>query len=147
MKVAIATDHGGFELKEAIKKEFSAYEFVDYGTNSSESVDYPDIVRKAAKAVADGELSRGIALCGTGIGASLVANRYCGVRAALCHDAFTAEMCRKHNDANILVLGGRVVDEETAFRIVRLFFETEFEGGRHARRVKKIEELGCCGGE
>ena len=139
MKVGISSDHGGFEMKEAIKKHFGDIDWVDYGCHSTEAVDYPEFAQKLCKAVLNKKIEKGITLCGTGIGASLAANRFHGIRAALCHDEFTAEMCRKHNDANVLVMGGRVVAEPLALKMVKIFFSTEFEGGRHQRRVEAIE--------
>ena len=141
MQVGIAADHGGLALKTSIKNEFKAIQWQDFGTSSDESVDYPDYAQVLCKAILNEEIERGILICGTGIGISIAANRFKGIRAALCHDAFTAEMARRHNDANVLALGGRVLDLETAFRIVRLFLDTEFEGGRHQRRVQKIEQI------
>ncbi len=141
MKVAIAADHGGFELKEALKKKLTAYEITDLGTNSNDSVDYPDFGAALARRVASGEFERGILICGSGIGISIAANKIKGIRAALCHNAYTAEMARKHNDANIIAMGGRVVDEKTATEMTEIFLKTDFEGGRHARRVEKISAL------
>ncbi|MCB1146698.1 MAG: ribose 5-phosphate isomerase B [Leptospiraceae bacterium] len=141
MQVGIAADHGGLALKTSIKNEFKAIQWQDFGTSSDESVDYPDYAQVLCKAILNEEIERGILICGTGIGISIAANRFKGIRAALCHDAFTAEMARRHNDANVLALGGRVLDLEMAFRIVRLFLDTEFEGGRHQRRVQKIEQI------
>lgn len=139
--MGIAADHGGLALKTSIKNEFKAIQWQDFGTSSDESVDYPDYAQVLCKAILNEEIERGILICGTGIGISIAANRFKGIRAALCHDAFTAEMARRHNDANVLALGGRVLDLEMAFRIVRLFLDTEFEGGRHQRRVQKIEQI------
>jgi ribose 5-phosphate isomerase B len=116
-------------------------ESMDMGTDSRESVDYPDYGIKVAEAVSTGEAERGILICGTGIGMSIVANKYPRVRAALCYDPFTARVSREHNDANVLVLGGRVLKEGDAMEMVRVWFATGFEGGRHVRRLKKIEEL------
>lgn len=141
MKVAIAADHGGYELKEALKRHFAAYDFTDLGTNSNESVDYPDYGAALARRVAAGEFDRGILICGSGIGISIAANKVKGIRAALCHNAYTAEMSRRHNDANVIAMGGRVVDEKTAVEMTDIFLKTEFEGGRHAARVAKISAL------
>jgi len=144
MKLAISCDHGGLELKEEIVRYISTIAGItvtDHGTAGSESVDYPDYARKAASAVASGAADRGILICGTGIGMSIAANRLPGVRAALCHDEFTARMSRLHNDANILVLGGRLLGKGIAREIVRTLLETEFEGDRHQRRLEKIEEI------
>ena len=143
MKIAIASDHGGRELKEKIivllKEE--GLEVVDYGVDNPESVDYPDYGIKVANAVSKGIAERGILSCGTGIGMSIVANKFPDVRAALCYDMFTARMSRLHNDANILVLGGRVLDKEVALMMVDVWLRTGFEGGRHQRRLDKISEI------
>lgn len=141
MKLGIAADHAGFALKEAIKKKFSTIEWLDFGTNSEASVDYPDYIGKLAKEIHKENLEKGIAICGSGIGASIVANRFSKVRAALVYDKHNAEMCRRHNNANILTLGGRVIDSELAFELVEVFLQTEFEGGRHQNRLKKIDEM------
>ena len=143
MKIAIASDHGGCELKEkiiALLKE-KGLEIIDYGVDNPESVDYPDYGIKVANAVSKGIAERGILSCGTGIGMSIVANKFPDVRAALCYDMFTARMSRLHNDANILVLGGRVLDKEVALMMVDVWLRTGFEGGRHQRRLDKISEL------
>lgn len=136
--VAIASDHGGYSLKEAIKAKFDDIEWLDLGTNNTESVDYPEYGQKLAEAVASGEVDTGIVVCGTGIGISIAANRNPAVRAGLCTDTTMARLTRAHNDANVLALGERVVGQETAFDIVETFLNTEFEGGRHARRVEKL---------
>jgi ribose 5-phosphate isomerase B len=141
MRIAIAADHGGYELKEALKRHFAAYNFTDLGTNSNDSVDYPDYGAALARRVAAGEFDRGILICGSGIGISIAANKVKGIRAALCHNAYTAEMARRHNDANVIAMGGRVVDEKTAVEMTEIFLKTEFEGGRHAARVAKISAL------
>jgi len=138
--IAIASDHGGFALKEYLKKSLGeTYEIVDLGTDSESSVDYPDVIGKACQKVVSLEVPRLIALCGTGIGASIVANRIKGIRAALCHDEFTAEMSRRHNDANVLVLGGRILGTDLALRVAKKWIETDFEKGRHLTRIQKIE--------
>lgn len=137
-KVAIASDHGGYTLKEAIKERFSDIDWLDLGTDSGESVDYPEFGKKLADAVAGGDADTGIVICGTGIGISIAANRNPAVRAGLCTDATMARLTRAHNDANVLALGERVIGQETAFDIVETFLNTEFEGGRHARRVEKL---------
>ena len=143
-KIGIVTDHGGFELKEYIKERLSEkFEIVDFGVNKEESVDYPVIVGEACKKLLAGEVPRMIALCGTGIGASITANKFKGIRAALCHDEFGAEMSRQHNNANVLVLGGRVLGKELTNRILDKWIYTEFEGGRHKRRTDQMDELGC----
>ncbi|MBI5190931.1 MAG: ribose 5-phosphate isomerase B [Nitrospirae bacterium] len=148
MKVALGCDHGGLELKDTIAAELRklGVEVVDEGTVSEESVDYPDFAAKVAGDVASGKVDRGITVCGTGIGMSIAANKFPGIRAALCHDSYTARMSRMHNDANILVLGGRVTGPEVALDILRDWLKTPFEGGRHQRRLDKIAELekkGC----
>ena len=140
MKLAIASDHGGFMLKAslaaALQKEGHAVE--DLGTRSTESVDYPDFAFPVAQAVAQGQADRGILICGTGIGMCIAANKVPGVRAAPCHDSITAEMSRRHNDANVLCLSADLLGEELMERMARIWLETEFESGRHARRVEKI---------
>lgn len=143
MVLAIACDHGGFQLKEEIKSylEEQGHAWEDYGTFSEEAVDYPPLARKAAEAVAQGRQSRGILVCGTGIGMSMVANKVRGIRAALCTDPFMARCSREHNHANVLVLGGRVVGTGLALDIVRAWLETEPGGGRHQRRVEQIQAL------
>ena len=143
MKLAIGSDHGGFRLKEAIKTYLLAhdYEVTDFGTESEDSCDYPDFALPVAEAVAKGEYDRGILIWGTGIGIGIVANKVKGVRAALCHDTFSAEACRNHNDANILTMGERIVGEGLALKIVETFLNSDFEGGRHQRRVDKIKAL------
>ncbi len=143
MKIAIASDHGGCELKEKIVEllKEKGLEVIDYGVDNPESVDYPDYGIKVANAVSKGIAERGILSCGTGIGMSIVANKFPDVRAALCYDMFTARMSRLHNDANILVLGGRVLDKEIALLMVDAWLRTDFEGGRHQRRLDKISEL------
>lgn len=141
--IAIGCDHGGFELKEEIKKhlEERGLEYKDYGCNSTDSEDYPEYGKKVAHAVADGECERGILICGTGIGISITANKVKGIRAALCTDCFMAEATRLHNDANILALGGRVVGMGLALKIVDTFLDTEFsDEERHKRRIAMIED-------
>jgi ribose 5-phosphate isomerase B len=144
--IAIASDHGGFELKEQVRewlKELGA-DVDDFGCYDRSSVDYPDYAGKVAQAVADGRVERGVLICGTGIGMSIAANRVAGVRATLVHDAFTARMSRQHNDSNVLVLGGRVLGVEVAKDIVTLWYQTAYEGDRHQRRLDKIETLCRC---
>ena len=141
MKIAIASDHGGYHLKEAIKSILSSLgvEYDDLGTSGTESVDYPDYAALVAKAVQKGE--RGILCCGTGIGMSITANKFKGVRAALCHDEYTAEMSRRHNDSNILILGGRLdYPPEKIAVMVETWLKTDYEGGRHQKRLEKITE-------
>jgi len=143
MVVGIGCDHAGLELKEEIVTLLGklGIAFKDYGTFTEDSVDYPDFGLKVSKAVSDGEIDRGILICGTGIGMSIVANKFKGVRAALCHEPYSARMSRLHNDANVLVLGGRVIGKELAKEIAMVWFTTEFEGGRHQRRLDKITEI------
>ena len=143
-KIALAADHAGFALKQALKSwlEDHGYQVSDLGTDSADSVDYPDYGDKLGRAISDGEAETGIAICGSGIGISIAANRFPAVRSALCRDADDAMMARKHNNANVLSLGARKTNAETALEIMQSFLSTEFEGGRHARRVKK---LGGCG--
>ncbi len=138
--IAIASDHGGFELKSALKAELArlGHETLDLGTNGPTSVDYPDFADAMADAIGQGRAERGILICGTGIGISIAANRHPELRAALVHDAYTARMARQHNDANVLVLGGRTIGVETAKDCLDVFLTTAFEGGRHARRVEKL---------
>lgn len=143
MKIAVAADHGGFLLKEAIKAHLTerGCEVLDLGTHSEASVDYPDYGRACGEAVASGHAERGIVCCGTGIGISIAANKVKGIRAAVVTNEFMAEMTKRHNDANIIALGGRVLDEATALRLVDLWIDTEFEGGRHQRRVDMLNEM------
>ena len=138
--IALACDHGGLELKTALNDELikAGHDVLDLGTDSSASVDYPDYAQAMAQALADGRAGRGLLVCGTGIGISIAANRFDHVRAALVHDAFTARMCRQHNDANVLVLGGRTTGIEIARDCLKIFLETPFEGGRHATRLAKF---------
>jgi ribose 5-phosphate isomerase B len=143
MQIGLASDHGGFELKEAVKaflKSIGA-EPIDLGTFSEDSVDYPDFAAQVAEKVSTGRLERGILICGTGIGMSIAANKFRGVRAALVNDLYSSRFSREHTDANILVMGGRVVGKDVAKEIVRIWLETPFAGGRHQRRLEKIEEL------
>lgn len=139
--IVIAADHAGVAHKRALVDALrdAGHDVNDLGPFDATSVDYPDFAHRVAAAVADGSAERGILVCGTGIGMSMVANTHPGVRAALCHDAFTAEMARRHNDANVLCLGGRVTGLGVAEQMVRIFLETPFEGGRHQRRVDLIE--------
>ena len=139
--IPIASDHGGFEMKQFLieKLEESGYEVVDYGTHSAESVDYPDMIHPLATAIEKGEYPLGIILCGSGNGAQMTANHHHGVRAALCWNEEIARLARQHNDANILALPGRFVSNELAWEMVEVFLNTKFEGGRHERRIAKIE--------
>jgi ribose 5-phosphate isomerase B len=141
--IAIGSDHGGFALKQEIMKhlEERKLEYIDFGTYSSDSCDYPQYGAAVGRAVASGSCERGILICGTGIGISISANKIHGVRAALCGDCFSAEMTRRHNDANIVALGARVVGPGLALKIVDTFLDTEFEGGRHARRIEQMMAL------
>jgi len=138
--VAIAADHGGFDLKSLLIPELRAlgHEVVDLGTMSRDAVDYPDFAEKVAGALRAGRVSRGVLICGTGIGMSIAANRHRELRAALVHDGLTARLARQHNDANVLVLGGRLLGPELAKDCLKTFFTTEFEGGRHVGRVAKM---------
>ena len=142
MKISIACDHGAFELKERLKARLleQGHEVTDCGTHSADSCDYPDYARPAAQLVADGVCQRGVVLCTTGIGMSIAANKVKGVRCALCHEPLSAEMTRRHNDANMLALGAGVTGGNLAERILDVFLATDFEGGRHQRRVDKIME-------
>ena len=143
MKIAIACDHGGYALKEAVKAHLTekGYEAVDFGTNSTDSCDYPDYAAPAARAVASGECEKGIVICTTGIGVSIVANKVKGIRCALCSDPLSAEMTRRHNDTNMLAMGAGIIGQNLAMDIVDTWLATEFEGGRHQRRVDKIMAL------
>ncbi len=141
--IAIGCDHGGYELKQEVIKylDEKGYEYKDYGCYSTESMDYPDLAKPLAEAVAAGEYDKGILICGTGIGISIAANKVKGVRAALCHDVFSAQATREHNDANILAMGGRIVAGGLALKIVETFLTTDFSGDeRHIRRIEKIEK-------
>ncbi len=143
MKVSLGADHAGFELKEKIRKLLSeqGIEVADEGTHSTESVDYPDYARKVAERVASNGVQRGILVCGSGIGMAMAANKVHGIRAAHVTSEHEARMSREHNDANVLTLGARFLDDDTASRIVQTFLSTQFEGGRHQRRVEKITAL------
>ena len=141
--IVIASDHGGFALKQELMEHLRArgVEFEDIGTYTADSCDYPVYAEQAARGVAEGKYEKGILVCGTGIGMSLAANKIRGVRCALLSDCFSAEMCRAHNDANMIALGGRVIGPELAKRMVDIFLDTPFMGGRHARRVDLIRAL------
>lgn len=141
MKIAIASDHGGFRLKEAIIRYFTGIQFDNVGTHSEDSCDYPDYVEKACVKIQSGEVEYAIVICGTGIGASIAANKMQGIRAALCCNEFMADMSRRHNNANVLALGARVLGDELAIRIVERWMASPFEGGRHQHRIDKIHEL------
>lgn len=143
MQIGMACDHGGFELKEELKRHLQSlgHEPLDLGTFNEDSVDYPDYGVLVAEKISKGEMEKGILICGTGIGMSIIANKFRGVRAALANDLFSARFCREHTDANILVIGGRIVGKELAKEIVRVWLETPFLGGRHQRRLEKIKAL------
>jgi len=138
--VVIASDHAGVELKALMATGLAAMGFKvnDIGTSTTDSVDYPDYGHAVGRAVGASEAKAGVLICGTGIGISIAANRHAGVRAALVHDDMTARMAREHNDANVLALGARIVNADQALKLLKIFFETPFEGGRHARRVEKL---------
>ncbi len=140
MKIAIASDHAGYELKEQIKQAFGDLEFEDFGTDSLKSMDYPDTGRPASEAVAMGTCGKGILICGSGIGMSITANKVKGIRAALCVNPDFARLSRMHNDSNILVLPGRFIATAYAVDIIKVWLETPFEGGRHQNRIDKIEK-------
>lgn len=143
MMMVIASDHGGLELKDAIKKCLVSrgLSVRDFGTDNDDSVDYPDFGEKVARAVSGAEAERGILICGTGIGMSIVANKFPGVRAALVNDPFSARMAKEHNNANVLVMGGRVITPEVACRLVEIWLDSRFEGDRHQRRLDKISQI------
>ncbi len=138
--IAIAADQGGFELKRTLVAELetAGYKVLDLGTHSTDSVDYPDFANALAAAIRDGKARRGVVICGTGIGVSIAANRHPFIRAGLCHNTTDARLTRQHNDANVLALGGRTIGVEVAKDCLRTFLTTEFEGGRHVRRVAKL---------
>ncbi len=142
MKIVIGNDHAGVDLKNKVKEELrkKGHEVINVGTDTLDSVDYPDIAVLASEKVLSGEAQFGILICGTGIGISIAANKIKGIRAALAHNEFTAKLSRLHNDANIIALGARVLGDSLAIACVETFINTEFEGGRHARRVGKIEK-------
>jgi len=141
--VAVASDHAGFDLKEILKRDLQAagHEVLDLGTNSTQSGDYPDFGQALAEAVASGKASRGVLVCGTGIGISIAANRNPSIRAALVHDVTSARLSREHNDANVVAFGQRVIGAETAREALKVFLSTNFEGGRHAGRVAKLSRV------
>jgi len=142
MKIAIASDHRGIEVKKRILRQLAemGHEGVDLGPDGPGSVDYPDFAAKVANAITHHEVDRGVLICGSGIGMSIAANRFPGVRAALCHDEFNAEICRRHNDANIMCLSADLLSEQLVSRMVDIWVKTPFEGGRHSRRLEKLEE-------
>ncbi|QEY34266.1 ribose 5-phosphate isomerase B [Caproiciproducens galactitolivorans] len=141
--IALGADHGGLQLKEAIKKylENENIEYKDFGTFDEASVDYAPIAAKVAHCIINGEAERGILCCGTGIGMSIAANKVKGIRASVCSDTYCTEMTRRHNNANILCLGGRVIDEAKAVELAKIFLHAEFEGGRHQRRLDEIAAI------
>jgi ribose 5-phosphate isomerase B len=143
MRVAVASDHRGFQVKRKIVELIQrlGHESVDYGAASDEAVDYPDFALQVAQAVSSGQVDRGILICGTGIGMSMAANKVRGVRAALCHDDVTAEMSRRHNDANVICLSADLLGARLIDRMIEIWLHTDFEGGRHARRVDKIRKI------
>ncbi|MBR0307339.1 MAG: ribose 5-phosphate isomerase B [Mogibacterium sp.] len=143
MKLAIGSDHAGYEFKKAIIEKMKAegHEIIDVGTDSPESTDYPKYGHAVGKLVAAGDAERGIAVCGTGVGISISCNKIPGIRAALCTSVEMAELCSRHNNANVLCLGARIISQELAFDIIDKWMTTEFEGGRHLRRVNEIEDL------
>jgi ribose 5-phosphate isomerase B len=142
MKIVMAADHGGYQLKESIKKSLfqAGRNILDVGCNSNDSVDYPDYAEKAISSILTGDCQRGILICGTGIGMSIVANRHRSIRAAVCFDIDTAKLSREHNNSNILCLGARVLDMDYAMQMVTIWLETEFSGGRHQKRIEKFSE-------
>ena len=143
MKIALASDHAGFEAKEKLKIFLNelGHEVMDFGTDSTDSVDYPDYALPVAQAVADGKFERGILICGSGIGMAIVANKIPGIRAALCHSQSIAQVSRSHNDANILCLSGWMLKQDEISEIIQVWLKTSFSGGRHMRRIKKIKEI------
>ena len=138
--IAVGADHGGYEMKQELAQQLRemGHSVVDLGTDSADSVDYPDFAELVVRSILNGEAEQGVLVCGSGIGMSIAANRHKGIRAALCSNENAAELARQHNDANILVLGERLTENSTAKQCVEKFFSTSFEGGRHARRVKKL---------
>ncbi len=148
MRISVGSDHRGLEVKKQLLELLArlGHEVVDEGTNTDQSVDYPDVAAVVAGKVAHGEVNRGILVCGTGIGMSITANKFVGVRAATCNDAVTAEISRRHNDVNVLCLAGDLLGQRNIDRLIEIWLTTQFEGGRHARRLEKIvriEQNGC----
>lgn len=141
--IALGSDHGGFELKQAIKEFLTQHniEFLDFGTHNLESVNYAGFALMVANSIKQGDCEKGILCCGTGIGISIAANKVRGIRAAVCTNEFCAEMCRRHNDANILCMGGRVIDKSMAIKLTDIFLKTPFDGGRHAERIAEIAKI------
>ena len=143
MRIALGCDHRGLALKQAIMPLLQnlGHSYHDFGCYSADPVDYPDIAQKVAEAVASGDFDHGILVCSTGIGMSIAANKIKGIRAALCHDTFTAQRARQHNDANVLCIGGQNIEVNSALEIVKTYLSTDFEGGRHIPRLNKVEAL------
>jgi len=143
VKIAVACDHGGYRLKNFLMTEMvqQGYEVIDFGTYNEKSCDYPDYASKAAKAVASGECEKGVVVCGTGIGVSITCNKVNGIRCALVHDVFSAKATRAHNDTNMLAMGQRVIGEGLALEILNAWLHTEYEGGRHEARIRKVMDL------
>ncbi len=143
MKIAVGCDHAAYELKEAIKEKLTkeGHEVLDMGCDSTESVDYPKYGHAVGRAVASGEAERGIAVCGSGIGISIACNKVPGIRAALCTSVEMAEMCRRHNNANVVCMGARMISQELAFDIIDTWMTTDFEAGKHLRRINEIEDI------
>ncbi|MBR1399695.1 MAG: ribose 5-phosphate isomerase B [Alphaproteobacteria bacterium] len=140
MKIAIASDHGGFDLKERLRRHYADLGLIDLGTYDSQSVDYPDYAKKMANEILSGSADLGILICGTGVGISIAANRYHGIRAALIYSAEVAELAKRHNNANVLVFGGRTMPFEDVINYIDTFLRAEYEGGRHQIRLNKIEQ-------
>ena len=145
-RIALGADHAGFQVKELLKEELQkeGFEVIDFGTHTADSVDYPDYARLVARSVSQAESSRGVLVCGTGIGMAITANKFRGIRAATCNDTYTARMAAEHTDANVLCVGARVVDGDHAVAIIREWLKTKFGGGRHQRRIDKISEIDRC---
>ena len=143
MKIAVGSDHAAYELKEAIKEKLTAegHEILDMGTDSTESVDYPKYGHAVGRAVAAGDAERGIAVCGSGIGISIACNKVPGIRAALCTSVEMAEMCRRHNNANVICMGARMIPQELAFDMIDTWMTTDFEGGKHERRINELDDI------
>ena len=143
MKIVVGCDHAAYELKEAIKEKLTneGHEVIDVGCDSTESVDYPKYGHAVGRMVASGEAERGVAVCGSGIGISIACNKVPGIRAALCTSVEMAEMCRRHNNANVICMGARMISQELAFDMIDKWMTTEFEGGKHLRRINEIEDL------
>lgn len=141
MKIAIAADHGGFELKESLKQHYKEWNLTDLGTYAADSVDYPDYAAKMAKVILQGEADLGILICGTGVGISIAANRYKGIRAALLYSEDVARLAKQHNNANVLVFGGRTMSVDEVIKRIDTFLQTAYEGGRHQRRLDKLDSM------